>query len=108
MPCFLLATNRRHLSRDCNLFPLFGLGRFQYRVSYIVGSKPVAKRRSGHAVFTDGQDEIRGLVNEGVLVADLESWHPPVLHVRMVAVRNVNVLPSAQLTLIAVVEVFQP
>jgi len=35
-------------------------------------------------------------MNEGVFISDLKSRNPPVLHVRMVAVRDVNTLPAAE------------
>ena len=42
-----------------------------------------------------------------MLVADLKPWHPPVLHVRMVAVGNVDAAPSARAPLVAMVEPLQ-
>src|SRR3989442_10450816 len=48
-------------------------------------------------------------MNEAVFVADLQAWHPPLVHVRMVAtvVGDVNRAPAAQLALVLVIEVLQ-
>src|SRR4051794_30037119 len=59
-------------------------------------------------VFSQPDKEVGSLVNKGVLVTDLKAGNPPVLHVRMIAVCDVNASPAAERTLIAVVEVFEP
>src|SRR5450631_3050550 len=43
-------------------------------------------------------------MNEGVLVSDLQTRYPPMLHIRLIAVRYVDTPPSAQLALIAMIE----
>jgi hypothetical protein len=53
-------------------------------------------------------DEVRELVNERMFVADLEPGNPPVLHVWVIAIGDVNALPAAQLAFIAIVEVLEP
>ena len=53
-------------------------------------------------------EEVGHLVHEGVLVADLEAGHPPVLHVGMVAVGDVDRLPAPEHAGVAVVEVLEP
>ena len=57
--------------------------------------------------FGGGLDEVRELVDEGVLVADLQARHPPVLHVGLVAVGDVDAAPAAHAALVAVIEVLQ-
>src|ERR1051325_1738282 len=47
-------------------------------------------------------------MNEGMLVADLQAGNPPVLHVRMVAVGDMDALPSAEPAFVAVIEELQP
>src|SRR5438445_433022 len=42
-----------------------------------------------------------------MLVADLQPGHPPVTHIRMVAIRDVNASPPAHAPLVAVIEVLQ-
>ena len=53
-------------------------------------------------------EEIGDLMDEGVLVADLQARHPPVLHVGMIAVGDVERAPAAQPALVAVIEILQP
>ena len=54
-----------------------------------------------------GFNEIGRLVNESVLIADLETGYPPVAHIRMIAIGDVDALPAAKVTLIGVVEIFE-
>ena len=74
----------------------------------MVGSQSVPKGWGGRAILAEGEKEIGALVDERVFVAYLESRNPPILHVGMVSVGEVNALPSAQAPLIAVVEVIEP
>ena len=46
-------------------------------------------------------------MDERVLVSDLQSGHPPVLHVRVIAVADVHAPPAAQLAFVAMVEPLQ-
>ena len=46
-------------------------------------------------------------MDERVLVADLQAGHPPVLHVRVIAVGDVHAAPSAEAPLVAVIEPLQ-
>src|SRR5260221_7035087 len=48
------------------------------------------------------------MMDERVLIADLESRHPPVLHVRLVAVGDVDVSPATDPALVAVIEPLEP
>jgi hypothetical protein len=57
--------------------------------------------------FAGTLKEVSHLVNERVLIADLQPGHPPVLHVGMIAVRDVNALPSPQPPFIAVIEILE-
>ena len=59
-------------------------------------------------LFAEGFEEIRDLMDEGVFVADLQARHPPVLHVGLIAVGDVDRLPAAELPFVAMVEVLQP
>src|SRR5690606_5220741 len=77
-------------SNLCDLLPFLAPGRFQHSIASFLGFKRVAERgRSRFARFEPFQ-EIRNLMNETVLVADLETGHPPVFHVRLVAVTDMN------------------
>ena len=46
-------------------------------------------------------------MGKAVLIADLQARHPPMLHIGMVAVADVDRAPAAQLTFVAVVEKFE-
>ena len=63
-------------------------------VTYSVAN-PSRKVGAAARLLTERKKKIGDLVNEGVFVADLQSRNPPVLHVRMVAVGDVNALPAA-------------
>ena len=54
-------------------------------------------------------DEIGNLMNEGMLVTDLQSWHPPFFHVGMLAtvIGDVNRSPAAEFAFIAVIKPFE-
>ena len=52
--------------------------------------------------------EVCDLVDERVLVADLQARNPPVLHIGMVAVGDMQRAPAAQPALVAMVEILQP
>ena len=47
-------------------------------------------------------------MDEGVLVADLQAGHPPVLHIRMIAIGDVDAAPAAQPAFVAMIEILQP
>ena len=55
-------------------------------------------------------DEIGDLVHECVLVADLQTGHPPLVHVGMLAavIGHMNRSPSSQLAFVVVIEPLQP
>src|SRR5258707_15067307 len=46
-------------------------------------------------------------MDERVLIADLQSGHPPFVHVRLVAVGDVDGTPPAQAALVAMLEILQ-
>src|ERR1019366_3956044 len=91
---------------DC--FPLSCLCRPQDRIGYILCGEPVAEGWRCRLIRANADEKVGELVDEGVLVANLQSRDPPVLHVRMVAIGDVNALPAAQLSLIAMIEELQP
>src|SRR5258708_21012969 len=78
-----------------NSFPLFRLRGLEDRVGDVIRRQAVAERRRQALARCRRIHEIRELVRERVLVADLQARHPPVLHVRLIAVGDVNVAPAA-------------
>src|ERR1044071_5061909 len=76
-------------------FPLTALRRLENRIGYIIGRQAVAKCRRRRLSFSESLQEVRELMGERVLVADLQPRHPPMLHVGMVAVGDVDAAPAA-------------
>ena len=76
------------------------------RTASVTWSVARASRKVGAAWFRLAErfQKIGELMNERVLVSDLQARHPPVLHIRMIAVGDVDASPSAQLALIAMIE----
>src|SRR6202012_433566 len=79
-----------------NFFPLPGTGRLKNCIGYIICGEAIGKRRRRVLFPAYGLKKVRDLVDERVLIANLQARHPPVLHIRMIAVRNVHALPAAQ------------
>ena len=90
-----------------DLLPSSFACRCKHGVGDIVRRQAVAEARPGHLAGAQPVQEVGHLVDEGVLVADLQAGHPPVLHVGMVAVGDVDRSPAAQRAFVAVVEVLQ-
>ena len=81
--------------------------RLEHGIGHVVGEQRVAERGRRTLAFTGGREEIGGLMDEGVFVADLQPGHPPVLHVRMVAIGDVDAAPAAQAAFVAMIEILQ-
>ena len=98
LTCFLL-------NKPGNLLPLPGSGRFQHCIGYIFRGRAICESGRSRLSLADSLQEVRYLVNEGVLVANLEPGDPPVFHVGMIAVGDVHTLPAAESALIAMIEI---
>ncbi len=61
---------------------------------------------SRYALIKAGQ-EVGDLMREGVFIADLQTWYPPVAHVGLIAIGYVDTAPTANNRLIGVIEVLQ-
>src|SRR2546425_720305 len=61
-----------HLNRR-DLFPLTRPRRLQHRVGHVISQKTVTERRSCGIACRCSRQEIRKLMNEGVLIADLKT-----------------------------------
>jgi hypothetical protein len=73
----------------------------------MIGGQTVLEIRSKRAALTGCLQKISDLMNECVLIANLQTGHPPILHVGMITVGDVNALPSAQTSLITMIEELQ-
>src|SRR4051812_6510809 len=88
--------------------PAAALRRFQHGIGDVVGGEGVAERRRDTGSARSGFEEIGELMDERVLVANLQTGDPPMLHIRMIAVGDVHAPPAAQRTRVAVVEPLEP
>src|SRR5207245_2562322 len=86
-------------------FPLPGCCGFQNRIGDLIGSQSISKGGGCLFAFAGCLEKICELVCERVLISDLQAGHPPMLHIRMVPVRNVHASPAARLAFIAMIEV---
>ena len=84
--------------------PLATLCRSQDGICDVIDSEAIPEGRRCLAPTTKGFEEIGKLMDEGMLIAYLQARHPPPLHVGVVAVADVNALPSAQTPFIAMIE----
>src|SRR5260370_8713156 len=82
--------------------------RLQYCVRDIVGQQAVPERGCGGLSRAQRRQEIGGLVDERVLISDLQTRHPPMRHIRMVAVRDVEASPAPHTTLTPRLEIPHP
>ena len=71
------------------------LGRIEDGVADLGGLECVAEGRVARGALVEALQEVGHLMHEGVLVADTEAGHPPLVHVRHVAVGDVHAAPAA-------------
>jgi len=88
--------------------PLKTLRAGQYGVAHSLRIEGIAKGGASRLTRLQAFQEILDLVHKAMLVTNLQSCHPPVAHVRMVAVSHVNRPPAAHVTFNPVIEVFEP
>src|SRR5579863_990940 len=98
-----VASSKRSPGRR-NILPSSGFRGAENGICHILGCQGVPERRLRALTFAERDQEIRELMNEGVLVADLQSRHPPALHIGMIAIRHMNASPAAQARFIAMIE----
>src|SRR5262245_11146680 len=89
------AAQQRILLGFFYFFPAAGARGFENCVTDILGVQSVAERWGNWLFLLQALDEVRDLVDKGVFVADLQTGHPPVLHIRMLAIRDMHRLPTA-------------
>src|SRR5262249_24566206 len=100
-------TNRTLRSHRHDRLPTAHLGRVEDGVADRLRRQGLAERGAGGLTGGEVLEEVGHVVHEGVLVANLEARHPPVLHVGLVAVGNVDRPPAADDRVVAVVEVLE-
>ena len=89
------------------IFPATRVGRFNDRFAYFLGLERIFERRAARLTGFEAFEEIGHLVDEAVLVADAAARNPPTVHVRLVAVGDVDGAPAAHDGLVAVVKIFE-
>src|SRR3954447_1227530 len=98
------AESRLQLRRVLHGLPLPRLRGGEHRIADVLRLERVAERGPARLVLGDRLDEIGDLVHEALGVADLQARHPPVLHVRLIAIRHVHTAPAADDALVVVAE----
>src|SRR5436309_10843987 len=96
------------LLSDRQLLPASALRGLQNGVGHVIGGETIAERRRRALPAGGRVQEIGELMDERVLVSDLKSGDPPMFHVGMIAVGDVNAAPPAQLALVLVIEPLEP
>ena len=86
--------------------PQTGFSRFKHSISYQISSVRVSKCWRG-PFATQSNDEIGGLMHKTFRITDPKAWHPPIAHVRVFAVGDMNLAPTARRSLIPVIEILQ-
>jgi hypothetical protein len=69
--------------------PQTGFSRFKHSISYQISSVRVSKCWRG-PFATQSNDEIGGLMHKTFRITDPKAWHPPIAHVRVFAVGDMN------------------
>ena len=88
--------------------PFSFAGTVEYGIADFLRFERVAERGgNGFAFFVTCQ-KIGHLMDEAVFVANLQTGHPPMVHVGMVAIGDVNRSPAAQYPFVAMIEVAEP
>ena len=87
---------------------LAALGAVQHRVAHFLCFQRVAERRPGGFAGGESFQKIGHLVHEAMFVADLQAGNPPLRHVGMVAVGDVQRAPAAFPAVVAVIEILEP
>src|SRR5207249_651655 len=98
---------RRHSDRRPDRYPAPVSRRLQHRVRDVIRLQRFSKSRRRAPSLSKRRQKIGGLVHECMLVADLKTRHPPVLHIRMVGIRDVNASPSPDTAFILMIEILQ-
>ncbi len=83
----------------------FGTGK--HRVADLLCLERVTERWAGWIVRSRLRQEIGHRMHERVLVADLQTGHPPIAHVGLIPIADVDITPSTNNRIVVVIEVLQ-
>src|SRR5438552_2661471 len=85
---------------SAHLVPSPRPSRLEHRIAHILRFQRVTEGRAGRLAVGHTLQKVRHLVDKAVLIADLQPRHPPLTHVRMVAVAHVDRAPAAHATFV--------
>lgn len=85
--------------------PGSGLGAGEDGLADTLGFEGIAEGWAAGFAGFEALEEISDLVDEAMFVADLEAGDPPILHVGLVAIGDVDASPASDDTFIAMIEV---
>src|SRR5437763_11687783 len=91
--------------RSGNPFPSSSLRGLENCVRDLIGRQSIAESRRSQLTASYTLEKVRDLMNKRVLISDLQARDPPVLHVRMIGIRDMYASPPANLTFVTVIEV---
>src|SRR5262245_15195116 len=84
LPCHRFGSDLRYVN------PFLFARRGQHGVADVLCAQRVAEVRHRRFALRDALEELDELMHETVLVTDLQAGHPPVAHVRMLALADVD------------------
>ena len=90
-----------------DVFPLAVGGACQDSIAYALGFQGVFEGWVGWFAGVETLEEIGDLVGERVFVTDLQTWDPPVAHVGLVSIGDVNAAPASNDRVVVVIEVLE-
>src|ERR1700687_267537 len=95
------------LTRAVHLFPIVVFGGSQDSIGHIIRCHRFAKTRRRYVGVGQSAQKICCLMDKCVFVSDLQTRHPPMLHIRMITVGDVDRAPTTKSSLVAMIEILQ-
>ena len=95
------------LGRPGHFFPVLRLSGLQDGVANELSFQGITEGWACRFALGYALQEIGHLMNEAMFVANLQAWHPPLTHVRMVTICHMNCAPTPNAALIAMLEILQ-
>src|SRR5262245_2489692 len=83
-----------------HLLPTARLAGFEHGVADVLRLEGLSERRAGWFAGFKTFDKVGYLMDEAVFVADLKPWHPPVFHIGVLSVANMDALPATGSSLV--------
>src|SRR4051794_23828620 len=89
------------------LLPTVCFSGLKHGITNVLRFERIAERGARGLPALNALEKVGHLVNEAVLVTDLQTRYPPLVHVRVVSVGNVKRSPPAHSAFIAVIKILQ-